>query len=62
MQGYKLPQDISMAHQAGPQQPQDKEMYQATIGNATTKPQTRETKELRINLPKPFDGNRSKLQ
>jgi len=53
IQGYKLPRDISMVHQAGPQQPQDEEMYQATIGNATTVPQTRDAKELRINLLKP---------
>jgi len=51
-----------MAHQAGPQQSQDEEMYQAVIGNATTEPQIREAKELHINLPKPFDGNHSKLQ
>jgi len=51
-----------MAHQAGPQQPQDEEMYQATIGTATAIPQTRDAKELRINLPKPFDSNRLKLQ
>jgi len=62
IRGYELPRDIPMAHQTGPQQSQDEEMYQAIIGNATTEPQTREAKELCINLPKPFDGNRSKLQ
>ena len=61
IRGYELPQDISMAHQAGPQQPQDEEMYQAPTGTATT-PQNRDVKELRINLPKPFNGNCSKLQ
>jgi len=50
-----------MSHQE-PQQPQDEEMYHPTIGTAITEPRTRESKELRINLPKPFSGNRSNLQ
>jgi len=59
--GYELPQNIFMSHQAGPQvhQPQDEPMDNPTI--AYTEPQPREAKELRINLPKPFNGNRSNL-
>ena len=51
-----------MAHQGEPQQPQDEEMYHPTIGTAITEPRARESKELRINLPKPFTSNRSNLQ
>jgi len=49
-----------MAHQTGPQQqPQDENMDHPTI--AYTEPQPRDAKELRINLPKSFNGNRSNL-
>jgi len=60
--GYELPWNIPMAHQGETQQPQDEEMYHPTIGTATTEPRTQESKELRINLPKPFTGNCSNLQ
>jgi len=51
-----------MAHLAGPQpqqQTQDETMDNPTI--AYVEPQSRDAKELRINLPKPFNGNRSNL-
>jgi len=50
-----------MAHQGGPlpHQPQDEPMDNPTI--AYTKPRPQEAKELHINLPKPFNGNRSNL-
>jgi len=50
-----------MAHLAGPQQqqPQDETMDHPTI--SYVEPQPRDAKELRINLPKPFNGNRSNL-
>jgi len=50
-----------MAHQAGPQphQPQDEPMDNPIIAYTESRP--REAKELCINLPKPFNGNRSNL-
>jgi len=50
-----------MAHQGGPlpHQPQDEPMDNPTI--AYTEPRPQEAKELRINLLKPFNGNRSNL-
>jgi len=64
IQGYGLPRDLPMPPRVNPNQTKDQEMYgeqltNPVIGATTTKP--KEAKELCINLPKPFNGNRSHL-